>query len=111
MTENFFDKYGLEMQNVKLEGITVGERYPIYGMVTNVVEHQGKTLKVEVNFNLLINMLLDSPEKAEIIKERSFEPGVFIVKVLSISDDIESKYSIEGDCQTVIFGKRQEFNG
>ena len=108
--ENFFTKNNLTTQLANLEDIKLDEAYPIYGCITNILEELDRGIVAEVNFNLKIHMLIESNDKIEILKEKSFEPGIFIVKFSSKSDDINDKYILSGTCSTVVFGRKQGFN-
>jgi len=91
--ENFFEKYGLEVSTGEVE---VGGTYPIYGMITKVLnEFDGK---VEAT------MSIQDSTKINVLKERAFEPGIFVATVTSKDGGVKV------DCGTVVFGKRQEFN-
>jgi len=41
----------------------------------------------------------------EILKERAFEPGIFVSKILS-----KGETGIVVDCSTVVFGRRQNYS-
>ncbi len=99
--ENFFEKFGLEVTSGEVE---IGQTYPIYGMITRVLDETPGTVQVEINFSIIANMAIPDPGKIEILKERAFEPGIFVSTVRSKEDGIKV------DCSTVVFGKRQPFN-
>lgn len=94
---DFFEKSGLE---VKSGEVVVGETYPIYGMITKFIDETPGNVVVEVNYNIQLVMLLDSAEKIQLLKERAFDPGIFVTTI----SQVES--GIKGDCTTVVFGKR-----
>jgi hypothetical protein len=48
-------------------------------------------------------MTIPDPAKVELLKERAFEPGIFVSTVTL------KEPKIEVDCSTVVFGKRQGF--
>ena len=55
----------------------------------------------------------DMSEKLEILKERAFEPGIFITEVISTeetSGEDGKKYGVVGNCTTVVFGRKQVEN-
>jgi hypothetical protein len=97
---NFFEQYGLELQK---KSLSIGETYPIYGMITEVLEETTGGVEVMINFNLRASLQVDCPEKRGIIMDRAFEPGIFVSTVT----DIDGK-AISVDCKTVVFGRKPE---
>ena len=100
--ENFLSKYGL---SVEQGSVKVGETYPIYGMITNILNDQPGEVLVEINFTIKAYLNLTSKEKVELIKSRSFDPAIFVSTVIDLDD---SKTVI--DCHTVVFGKKTQFD-
>lgn len=98
---NFFEKFGYE---VKFGEVEVGTTYPLYGMITKVLDDTPGHVVVELNFSIRANMAIPDASKVELLKERAFEPGIF-VSTVKIKEP-----SIEVDCSTVVFGKRQAIN-
>lgn len=98
---NFFEKFGLEVASGEVE---VGQTYPIYGMITKVLNDTPGNVVVELNFSIEASMSIPESTKINLLKERAFEPGIFVSTILSKGDKISV------DCHTVVFGKKQEFN-
>lgn len=98
---NFFEKFGLEVAAGEVE---VGQTYPIYGMITKIVDETPGSVVVEINFSIRANMAIPDQDKIEILKTRAFEPGIFVSTVTSKDE------TITVDCSTVVFGRRQQFN-
>ena len=98
---NFFEKFGCEVQFGEVE---VGTTYPLYGMITKILDDTPGHVIVELNFSIKATMTIPDPEKVELLKERAFEPGIF-VSTVTMKDP-----AIEVDCSTVVFGKRQGFS-
>ena len=98
---NFFEKYGLEVAAGEVE---IGQTYPIYGMVTSILEETPGEVLVEINYSIKAKMAIPDQEKIELLKGRAFEPGIFVSTVTSKEDGICV------DCSTVVFGKRQEYS-
>jgi hypothetical protein len=98
--QNFFEKFGLEITSGEVE---VGKIYPIYGMITKFLDDQPNFVVVELNFNIVAKMTVPEGEKIELLKERAFEPGIFVGKV------IENTEKIHIECSTVIFGRKKHF--
>ena len=46
---NFFEKFGLEVASGEVE---VGQTYPIYGMITKVLDDTPGSVCVEINFTI-----------------------------------------------------------
>lgn len=99
--QNFFEKFGLEVANGEVE---VGQTYPIYGMITKIIDETPGNVVVEINFSIRANMAIPDEAKVNLLKERAFEPGIFVSTVR------DKEERIQVDCSTVVFGKRQQFN-
>lgn len=86
--------------------VEVGKVYPIFGMITRIdeVEQEANNVTVEINHNILARMNLKSEDRLNLLKEKAFETGIFVAKVLEIEPQIKV------DCQAVIFGRTQAFN-
>jgi hypothetical protein len=76
------------------------------GMVTDILDETNDYLIVEINFNLKIKIDSSNKKDRDLIRERSLEVGMFEVKFTDYYPDAE-KYIYEGECKTVIFGRRQ----
>ena len=98
---NLLESYGLE---VNAGNVEVGKTYPIFAMITRIIDETPGALEVELNFSINAKMNVPDDTKIELLKERAFEPGIFVAKVLS------NEAAIEVDCQTVIFGKKSVAN-
>ncbi len=99
--KDFFEKFGLEVATGEVE---VGQTYPIYGMITKLISDVPGEVVCEINFSIIANMSIPDQEKVDTLKERAFEPGIFVSTVKSKSE------TIEVDCSTVVFGKKQKFH-
>lgn len=99
--QNFFEKFGLE---VTAGDVEVGSTYPIYGMITKLLDESPGHVIVELNFSIRAKMSIPDPQKVELLKERAFEPGIFVSTVTSKDGGINV------DCSTVVFGRRQNFS-
>lgn len=98
---NFFDKLGLEVATGEVE---IGNTYPIYGMITKIINDTPGDVVVEINFSIRANMAIPDTDKVNILKERAFEPGIFVSTVVSKEEGVTV------DCSTVVFGRKQQFN-
>ena len=98
---NLFEKFGCE---VKFGDVEVGNTYPLYGMITKILDDSPGHVVVEINFSIRANMSIPEIDKIELLKERAFEPGIFVSTITS------KEPKIEVDCSTVVFGKRQGFS-
>lgn len=99
-SQNFFEKFGCEVQFGDVE---VGTTYPLYGMITKIIDDTPGNVIVELNFSIQATMTIPDASKVELLKERAFEPGIFVSTVTSKDPNISV------DCSTVVFGKRQDF--
>ena len=99
--QNFFDKFGLE---VTAGDVEIGKTYPIYGMITKILSEAPGQVVVELNFSITASMAIPEQDKVEILKQRAFEPGIFVSTVT------KKDGGVTVDCSTVVFGKKQQFN-
>ncbi len=99
--KDFFEEYGLEVSTGEVE---VGQTYPIFGMITRVVSDAPGDVVAEINFNITAKMNITDKMRIELLKERAFESGIFVSTVTS------KEPTVEVDCQTVIFGRKQAFH-
>ena len=91
----------------EIKDLEIGKTYPIYGMITKIISDTVNNVVVEVNSSIKLTMVVKEEEKIKIIRDRSFEPGIFVTTVEKKSLLVEeSIYAIEGLCTTVIFGRR-----
>jgi len=95
--ENLFSKLGCE---VKYGDVAVGHSYPIYGMITRIISDTPGNVVVELNHQIEMWMDIPDPAKIELLKERAFEPGIFVSYITQV------KPRIIAQCSTVVFGKR-----
>lgn len=98
--QNFFEKFGLEVSTGEVE---IGQTYPIYGMITKIIDESPGHVVVELNFSIRAHMSIPEDSKVNLLKERAFEPGIFVSTVTSKDGGVAV------DCSTVVFGKRQSF--
>jgi len=84
--------------------VEIGQTYPIYGMITKLLDETPGKVLVEINFSIKANMAIPDKDKIELLKQRAFEPGIFVSTVTSKDNGIAV------DCSTVVFGRRQNFN-
>lgn len=95
--DNFFEKFGCEVKEAAVE---IGQTYPIYGMITKIIDENLDNFTIEVNSYIQLKCQLNNAESVEKIKERSFEAGIFVTTVTDVNP-------IKGDCTTIVFGKKQ----
>jgi len=98
-TEDLFNKLGLSVQYGRVE---VGQTYPIYGMITEFLCEDLGAVVVMVNHNIEVFMGIDDLDKVNVLKNRSFDPGIFICVI----DQAEPV--VKGTCTTVVFGKNDK---
>ncbi len=98
--KNSLDNNNIE---VRSQDVEVGSTYPIYGMITKFLDRKDDCLEVEINFSIKAQMVVPEEDNIEILKKRSFEPGIFISEILS-----KEEGGIQVKCNTVVFGKQKE---
>ncbi len=98
---DLFDQLGLEVSHGEVE---IGNTYPIFGMITRLIDDTPGHVVAEINHSIIANMNVSEASRVEILKERAFESGIFVSTVVS------KEPKVEVDCQVVIFGRKQGFN-
>ena len=99
--QDLFEKFGLQLA---VGDVEVGQTYPIFGMITKLLNEDPGAVVVEINHNIRARMNIPDQQRIELLKERAFESGIFISTIMS------KEPTVEVECQTVIFGRRQGFN-
>lgn len=94
--KNLFDDLGL---SVEFGDVEVGQVYPIYGLITKFISDEPGNIVVRINENVEATMNVGEQDKIDILKNRSFEPGIFVCTITELGT------LIKADCSTVIFGK------
>ena len=101
MEREFLDEFGLELTS---GDVNIGNTYPIFGMITKVVDSESGEVEAEINYNLKVRMLIPDTKRREVIKQRAFESGIFVCKITSKDPELTA------DCEAVIFGRSQSFH-
>lgn len=97
--KQFFDQFAVTVGEVE-----VGKTYPIFGMVTKLISDHPGAVIVEINHNITARMTIPDQVKIDILKERAFESGIFISRVIT------REPKIEVECDMVIFGRKQAYH-
>lgn len=113
-------KTDLQVKTIKP---TIGIEYPVYGYTTCILNEHIDNFTAIINYNMKVKMRVNDENTRQILLERLFEPGIFIVTICKINDISEDDYAslvkipttmssfpYEGSCSTVIYGKKQEFD-
>jgi hypothetical protein len=95
--DDFFNKFGLTVEASEVE---IGKIYPLYGMITQILNPSMENFTIEINSGLVLKCSINDEDSVEKIKERAFEPAIFVTQITSVNP-------VAGDCTTIIFGKRQ----
>lgn len=99
--EDLFEELGLQVAPSEVE---VGKTYPIFGVITKIINDEPGQVVVELNYSITAKMHVSESSRVELLKERAFESGIFVCTILN------KEPSVEVDCQVVIFGRKQAFN-
>lgn len=116
MTKDLFKECGLCIEKTPHTNIEVGKQYHVYGMITKFLDESVANFLVEVNFSMKVRIVLsqeDFPTKFNLLKDRSFEPGIFMITMDHKSGETplkEGEYSYEGTCTAIVFGKRKDLD-
>lgn len=98
MSKNeLFDKFGLQVQEGQVE---VGRIYPLYGMITKIIDETFENFTIEINHGIVLNCFIKEKDSVDKIKERAFEPGIFITEITGLEP-------VSGKCNTIVFGRKQ----
>lgn len=99
--QDLFEQLGLEVTQGE---VAIGNTYPIFGMITKIIDDTPGSVTVELNHSIIAHMNITDADRVETLKERAFESGIFVSTVVA------REPKVEVDCQVVIFGRRQSFN-
>lgn len=111
------DDIKFEIGTTKEEDLIIGEIYPLFGIITDIYEQDGRII-VQINNNMHIEMKegfgegktlahgnvedkLSCKPKTEILKDYLLEKGIFISKLVQIEPEIKFV------CQVVLLGKKE----
>lgn len=98
---DLFEELGLQVAPSDVE---VGKTYPIFGVITKIINDTPGEVEVELNYSINARMHVSEGSRVELLKERAFESGIFVCTILS------KEPNVAVDCQVVIFGRKQAFN-
>ncbi len=106
--KDFLDNLGVGFTDIA--DLKEGQAYPFYGFITAISENSdGIVSEIVINHNMKakVNLSSEDSERANkfssLLKERSLEPGIFMATFCGRDGDF-----LILQCNTVIFGKRQE---
>lgn len=91
----------LSLSQVRNDDAVVGNIYPIYGMITGIVEEGEDYIIIEINQKIRARITNSEVQKLEQIKYKIFEAGIFVSSLVS-------KEPLEVECKVVIFGKQKK---
>lgn len=94
--KNLFEDLGL---SIEFGDVAVGQVYPVYGMITEFISDEPGNVVVKINYNIIASMNVEDEDKIAVLKNRTFDPGIFVCTITSIDT------TIRAECSTVIFGK------
>lgn len=77
----------------------VGKTYPLYGMITRILEEYADGLVIEINHNIQARLYIPEENNRERIRARAFEPAIFVSTVIGEHPHLMV------ECTTVVFGK------
>ncbi len=98
---DFFEEMGLEVTHGQIE---IGGTYPIFGMITAIIDPTPGHVVVEINHSISAHISVTESDKIELLKERSFESGIFVATVTA------KEPTVEVNCKTIIFGRAQGYH-
>ena len=87
--------------HVEHSRVEMGQTYPIFGMITGIIEEGAGELIVELNNSINVLLHISYPSRVLAIKQKAFETGIFVSTVL------ETTPRLLVECKMVIFGKSQ----
>jgi hypothetical protein len=87
--------------------VEVGKTYPIIGFISEFIDISDDQVVVQISFSnknpehkIRAHMTIPHADKIELLKQRAFEPGIFVSTIISKDEGIVV------DCSTVLFGKQ-----
>lgn len=105
--KNFFNTMSIKPTN--LSDLEIGKQYPIYGMITEILGEDlvNGSVTVKIVPEMTLQLRITDAANLKIIKERAFEPGIFITEFSELEDSSGSPNLI-GYCKTVVFGRKND---
>lgn len=77
----------------------IDQTYPLYGMITRIIEDTPDSLVVELNHNIHARLYIKDVETRQLLRRRAFEPAIFLSTVIS------NHPHLLVDCTRIVFGK------
>lgn len=77
----------------------INQTYPLYGMITRIIEDTPDSLVVELNHTIHARLYIKDGDTRELLRRRAFEPAIFLSTVIS------NHPHLMVDCTRIIFGK------
>lgn len=123
LVDNFEDDYHSTpptFQRSELEEIAAQQDYPVYGMVTNILNEDLNNFLVELNYSIKAKVIFDvevdddvNIRKRNMIMKNAFEPAIYILEFTKIDlhgtvDKENRQYPIEAICHGIVFGTPNE---
>lgn len=95
--DNLLNRLGMTLAYGEVE---VGKTYPLYGMVTKIIDEKMDDFTIQVNHKIVLKCSIQDENFVNQIKERAFEPGIFIATITQTEP-------VSGDCSTIVFGRKK----
>jgi len=86
--------------SVKNNDVVVGETYPIYGKINDIVKSSDGKIVLLVNDNVELTLDINKDTILDELIAQAFEPGIFI----STIDNLD--FNIKATCSTIVFDKK-----
>lgn len=95
--DDLLQKYNLRIEPSEIQ---IGKTYPLYGMVTKIIDESLENFTIELNYQITLKCFVKNAQSVDTIKERAFEPGIFVTEITSVEP-------VAGNCGTIVFGRKQ----
>lgn len=106
-----------DTEAVDLKNIVVGKSYPLFGMITSIVENTPERFVGIINYTMKATFNSLTETFREMVVNRVFEPGIFVCEVLAVNEkhtvgedfqyNENTVFQLELSVETVIFNKKR----
>jgi hypothetical protein len=95
---DFIDPMEFSVEN---NDVVVGETYPIYGKINDIVKLSDGKIILLVNDNVELTLDINKETILDELIAQAFEPGIFISTIDSLD------YNVKATCSSIVFDKKK----
>lgn len=96
---DFIDPIEFSLKN---QNVHIGETYPIYGKITDIIESSDGQIILLVNDNVELTLSVEDDYTLSELLSQCFEPGIFVSTIDSLDTNIK------GTCTAIVFDRKTQ---